>query len=64
MDRKTSAMFLSDRSFNGVKEMRGFRETFNISFNQDDLNETDGAMCGSTDDLETSALLVRFQSAP
>ena len=50
-------------SINGVKEMPGFRETFNISFNQDAMggvNATDGAsvQCGSEDDVETSALLV------
>lgn len=43
--------------------MPGFRETFNISFNQDAMgvvNATDGAsvQCGSEDDVETSALLV------
>ena len=50
------------RSINGVKEMRGFRMTFNISFNQgedlDVLNQTDSMQCGSKDDVDTSALLV------
>ena len=45
-----------------MKEMRGFRKTFNITFNQDIDdhidNQTDGGQCGSTDDVETSALLV------
>ena len=42
--------------------MRGFRMTFNLTFNQGDmdvLNQTaNGAQCGSEDDVETSALLV------
>ena len=46
--------------------MRGFRMTFNISFNQDqdeDLDmfnqtDSDGMQCGSRDDVDTSALLV------
>ena len=46
--------------------MRGFRMTFNISFNQDqdeDLDvfnqtDSDGRQCGSRDDVDTSALLV------
>ena len=49
-----------------MKEMRGFRMTFNISFNQGDedldmpSNQTDGSgmQCGSRDDVDTSALLV------
>ena len=48
-------------SINGVKEMRGFRETFNIGFDgeaSDDLNVTDNSQCDSDDDVETSALLV------
>ena len=54
------------RTINGVKEMRGFRMTFNI-FNQGEedmpVNETsDGDVgirqCGSKDDVDTSALLV------
>lgn len=53
-------------SINGVKEMQGFRETFNISFTQEalgGLNVTEGVQCGSEDDVETSALLVQCQSA-
>lgn len=42
--------------------MRGFRMTFNISFNQGDmddvLNQTNAMQCGSNDDVDTSALLV------
>ena len=52
---------LPQSSINGVKEMRGFRETFNISFNQEalgGLNMSDSGQCGSEDDVETSALLV------
>ena len=45
-------------SINGVKEMAGFRTTFNISYTQSDhINGT--VQCGSVDDVETSALLVQ-----
>ena len=44
-------------STNGVKEMSGFRQTFNISYSQSGhINQT--ALCVSVDDVETSALLV------
>ena len=39
----------------GVKEMVGFRKTFNISYSP--INQS--AQCGSEDDVETSALIVR-----
>ncbi len=56
-----------------MKEMRGFRMTFNILFNQDSdedldsmLNQTDvdsdGMQCGSKDDVDTSALLVHMNN--
>jgi hypothetical protein len=48
-----------------VKEMHGFRMTFDILFNQDDdladmfnLTDGDGMQCGSRDAVDTSALLV------
>ena len=62
----TSLRTLFVSSINGVKEMQGFRETFNISFTQEGLgglNVTEGIHCGSEDDVETSALLVQSQSA-
>ena len=43
---------------NGVKEMEGFRRTFNISYSPGDhVNQTE--QCGSEDDVETSALIVQ-----
>ena len=43
---------------NGVKEMVGFRKTFNISYSLSGYNQTDSVPCGSVDEVETSALLV------
>ena len=44
-------------STNGVKEMSGFRQTFNISYSQSGrINQT----APSLDDVETSALLVQI----
>ena len=45
-------------STNGVKEMSGFRQTFNISYSQSDHNINQTAP--SLDDVETSALLVQI----
>ena len=53
-------------SINGVKEVRGFRQTFNISYTTvivssslSQKNDTATAtQCSSEDDVETSALLV------
>ena len=44
---------LCHRAINGVKDMVGFRQTFNLSYGSDG-NET--AQC--EDDVETSAVLV------
>ena len=50
-----------ESSINGVKEMRGFRNAFNITFTdqkiEDNLTDT-AAQCSSSDDVETSALVV------
>ena len=52
-------LFHIKSSINGVKEMHGFRNAFNITFNQKvEDNQTYGAQCASTDDVETSALMV------
>ena len=50
--------FFFSSSTNGVKEMSGFRQTFNISYSLSEhaINQT--APCVSVDDVETSALLV------
>ena len=48
---------LFSSGINGVKEMEGFRRTFNISYSPGDhVNHSD--QCGSEDDVETSALIV------
>ena len=48
-------------SINGVKEMHGFRNAFNITFTdqkvEDNLTDS-AAQCASSDDVETSALVV------
>ena len=54
-------------SINGVKEMKDFRRTFNISYTSVTVtssltNETVSAQCSSEDDIETSALLVHAKS--
>lgn len=47
------------RTTNGIKEMAGFRETFNLSQSLD--NNLSTAHCSATDSDETSAILVRVQ---
>lgn len=56
-------IFCSSSSTNGIKEMPGFRQTFNISYSLSEhaINQT--ASCVSVDDVETSALLVSFATA-
>lgn len=44
------------RISNGIKEMDGFRQTFNLSLTLD--NNLSLTSCSSTDDEETSAILV------
>ncbi len=48
-------MFTYARAINGVKDMDGFREAFNISREQ---NGNDSSSCASDDDVETIALIV------
>lgn len=44
---------------NGVKEMHGYRVTFNISYTLTLSSGENGTeQCSSSDDVETSALLV------
>lgn len=46
-------------SVNGVKEMPGYRVTFNISYTLSLSSGENGTeQCSSSDDVETSALLV------
>ena len=47
------------RAINGVKDMVGFRQTFNLSSDQG--GNGSGSMCD--DDVESSAILVRKQLA-
>lgn len=49
--------FTPSRAINGVKEMDGFREAFNIS---QEHRENASSSCSGDDNVETSALIVRI----